>query len=237
MSTALETIRTNLLSVQDRIAAACQASGREASSVKLIAVVKYAELAWVRDLLEIGVRDLGESRPQQLLQRAEQFDDSVSWHQIGHLQRNKIRKVLPLTSLIHTIDSVKLLQAVDRVAAELSLTVPVLLQINVSGEPSKGGLSPAELPVVWETATVCTHVELQGLMTMAPGTRDLEEARETFAALRRLRDDAEQQLRGRLSLPELSMGMSGDFEIAIKEGATMVRIGSGLFEGLNPAGA
>ncbi|QDU44022.1 Pyridoxal phosphate homeostasis protein [Symmachiella dynata] len=231
MTTTSETIHRNYESVQQQIADACARVGRESSSVTLIAVVKYAQWEWVQALVAMGVTELGESRPQQLIQRSPLLGDEVCWHFIGHLQRNKIRKTLPVAGLIHSIDSLKLLRAVDRVAEELNLTSRVLLQVNVSGEATKGGFAPEELRASWDAVAECRHVEVSGLMTMAPESRDPGEARATFAGLRNLRDELIAAHEG-LALPELSMGMSGDLEIAIEEGATMVRIGSRLFEGL-----
>jgi len=230
-TTISETIGRNYESVQQQIADACARAECDSASVTLIAVVKYAQWEWVQALVAMGVTQLGESRPQQLLQRSPLLGDEVSWHFIGHLQRNKIRKTLPVAGLIHSIDSLKLLRAVDRVAEELNLTSRVLLQVNVSGEATKGGFAPEELRSSWDAVAECRHVEVCGLMTMAPESRDPGVARTTFAGLRNLRDELIAAHEG-LALPELSMGMSGDLEIAIEEGATMVRIGSGLFEGL-----
>lgn len=213
--------------VRGRIAAACERAGRDPTSVRLVAVTKYASVEQIRELVALGHRDLGENRPQQLLDRAASIDADVRWHLIGTLQRNKARKVLPAASLIHSVDSVRLLETLDRLAEELSLRPRVLLEVNVSGEESKHGLSPEELRAAWPQVAAFPHLDIAGLMTMAPYSDDPESARPVFRELRRLREDL--TAAGPLPLPELSMGMSGDFEVAIEEGATIVRVGSALF--------
>lgn len=227
-----EIVARNYRAITERIATVCHRCGREPSEVKMIAVVKYAEWDWVRELLQLGAHDLGESRPQQLVERAALVDSRIQWHLIGHLQRNKIRRLLPHVTLIHSIDSLKLLDAVNRIAEELALTSNVLLQVNVTGEASKTGFSPAELRSQWGAILACKHVAIQGLMTMAARSDTPEAARPTFATLRSLRDELLEGAADEVHLPELSMGMSGDFEVAIEEGATLLRIGGGLFRDL-----
>ena len=231
MTAAKTQIAENLSRVRDRISAACTRAARDPSSVQLVAVTKYAELDWVRALVEQGVNVLGESRPQQLVERASEFGPAVDWHLIGHLQRNKARRVLPLVSLIHSVDTFRLLSAVDRLASELDLTPRVLLEVNAPGESQKHGFLPDELASGWDQCLKCEHVQIVGLMGMAPRVADAEEARPAFRTLFELGDRL-RTLSPALELPELSMGMSGDFEIAIEEGATIIRVGSGLYEGL-----
>lgn len=228
----LAIVRANRDDVRRRIAKAAVASGRTPESVRLVAVTKYAEPAWVQALLEIGEVDLGENRPQQLEERAALFPDSVHWHLIGHLQRNKIRRTLPLVDLIHSLDTAKVVEAVDRVAAELGLRPQILLEVNVSGETSKDGFTPDSVRSVWPQLRRLEHVAIRGLMTMAPLTSTPDAARPVFRSLRQLRDELAAGDPHRL--PELSMGMTGDFEAAIAEGATIVRIGSALWSGLAP---
>jgi len=232
MTTVTSQIDENLQSVRQRIAAACARCGRSAEDVQLVAVTKYAEPAWVRALLELGVRDLGESRPQQLVQRAEEFCEPVRWHLIGHLQRNKVRPVLPPAALIHAVDSFRLLSRIEMLAGELQLRPRILLEVNVSGEPAKQGFRLEELLAGWSAVGECRQVRVEGLMTMAPRDDGSESARPVFRGLRELRDrlaDDDRPLR------QLSMGMSGDFETAVEEGATVVRIGSKLFENCSPS--
>ena len=231
MSAADSRLRENIERVRDRMEAACRRCGRDPASVRLVAVTKYAELDWVLQLPALGVRILGESRPQQLVERAGQLGPDVEWHLVGHLQRNKVRSVLGVAPLIHSIDSPRLLQRIDQLAAESQLRPPVLLEVNVTGEGSKDGFAPAELAAAWPNLTALPHVRIVGLMTMAALVDDPESARPSFERLRLLRDEL-QRLTPDHPLPELSMGMSNDFEVAIEEGATFVRIGSLLFEGL-----
>jgi len=233
-------LAANLAAVRERIWFVCAQAGRDPHAVRLVAVVKYAEWDWIRGLIELGVRDLGENRPQQLLERAARLAQElpgtdVRWHLIGHLQRNKVRAVLPATALIHSVDSLRLLERIELIAGELALRPRVLLEVNVSGEASKDGFTPERLRTQWSAAAACRHVELAGLMTMAPESADPEASRPTFDGLRGLRDELAGTDRAG-PLPELSMGMSGDFETAIAAGATLVRVGSRLFEGLAPGG-
>lgn len=225
----LERIAANLASVRTRIEAACRRCGRSPESVQLVAVTKYAPIEAVQALVQLGPAVLGESRPQQLLERSREIP-GAQWHLIGHLQRNKVRPLLPHVALIHSVDSLRLLDRINEVAGDLQMRPRLLLEVNVSGEPTKDGFSPAGLKAVWEEVAEFPSVDVCGLMTMAPVTADPEQVRPVFAELRRLRDEL-QQAPPHLDLPELSMGMSGDFEVAIEEGATLVRIGSLLFEG------
>lgn len=244
MSPLHEQLRTNLAEVHARMRAACERSGRNPSDVRLVAVTKYAQWDWIRALVDLGQSDLAENRPQQFVERAARLSAEtgahaaevagcerprVNWHLIGHLQRNKVRPVLPLVSLIHSVDSLRLLERIGLIAGELGLRPRVLLEVNVSGETSKDGFSPAELESAWPALAAVSQVEIEGLMTMAAESDDPEAARPVFRELRRLRDRL-REASGR-ALPELSMGMSGDFEPAIEEGATLIRIGSRLFEG------
>lgn len=219
----------NLNRVRTEIADACRRAGRSSNEVKFVAVTKYAELAAVRRLVELGVVDLGESRPQQLTERADLLSTEIQWHFIGHLQRNKVKSVLPHAMLIHSVDGLRLLERISLVAEELSLRPRVLLEVNVSGEASKDGISIDELRSQWDVIQTVPNVEITGLMTMAPLADDPETARPVFCELRQLRDELAAQAAENVKLTELSMGMSGDFAVAIEEGATLIRIGSRLF--------
>jgi hypothetical protein len=231
--TSTETqIADNLCRVRERIASACARCRRDASSVRLVAVTKYAELDWVRVLVEEGVTDFGESRPQQLVDRETQISRPVQWHLIGHLQRNKARRVLPLAALIHSVDTFRLLSSLERLSGELALRPRLLLEVNLSGESQKHGFSIEMLLDGWEQVVNCQLVQVVGLMTMAPLVEAVEQTRPVFRRLRELRDRLQEMSPPSLRLPELSMGMSRDFDIAIEEGSTIVRVGSSLFEGL-----
>lgn len=240
-----EIITRNLSEVRRAIEAACDRGNRSPDSVQLIVVTKYAELDWVRALVELGETQLGESRPQQLCLRAEKLStvaklsdaaensNAVQWHMIGHLQRNKVDIVVSTADLIHSIDSLRLLRKIESSAAAIGKRPRALLEVNVSGEESKDGFAPTELRSNWQQILDLQNVDIQGLMTMAPRGEDAESARPYFRQLRDFRDELAGLSAGRLSLPELSMGMSGDFETAIEEGATLIRIGSRLFDGLS----
>lgn len=228
-------IRQNLARVRVRMDEAGRRAGRDPAEVTLIAVTKYASEAAVRALYDLGHRDFGESRPLQMASRAEHFPDDVRWHLIGHLQRNKANRVAPCVCRIHSVDSLRLLQRLDEIAIEEQRRVSILLEVNVSGEASKDGYTPNALLMEWPQFASAKQLDIVGLMTMAPLTADSAGVRAVFRGLRRLRDELAE--RGPWPLPELSMGMSGDYEIAIEEGATHIRIGSALFEGCESAEA
>ncbi|GAB4152459.1 MAG: YggS family pyridoxal phosphate-dependent enzyme [Planctomycetaceae bacterium] len=230
----LEKIKANLRDVRERIVAACARSDRNPEDVTLVSVTKYAEPEWVDELLALGEHHLGESRPQQMIERAKQLPEDIQWHLIGHLQRNKARAILPVTSLIHSVDSLRLLNTLNRLADELKIRPRVLIEVNVTGEETKDGFPVEELTNNWGEFLTCDAVQIEGLMTMAPRIANPEDARPVFRQLRELRDqliERSTRLGNPLELTQLSMGMSGDYEVAIEEGATLVRIGSKLFEG------
>ncbi|WP_437186317.1 YggS family pyridoxal phosphate-dependent enzyme [Planctomicrobium sp. SH668] len=237
---SLQKIRQNLDSLNQRIEAACTRAHRSVSDVRLIAVTKYASIEHVVTLLMCGHQVLGENRPQQLIERSRHFQQTevtsnpIEWHLIGQLQSNKIRSVLPDAAMIHSVESLSQLQRIGRIAGELSLTPNVLLQVNVSGEQTKSGFEPETLRAEWEQLTAVPNIAIQGLMTMAPLTEDSEAIRLTFRGLCELRNEL-RALGSQVELPELSMGMSHDFEIAIEEGATLIRVGSAVFDGVSAA--
>jgi pyridoxal phosphate enzyme (YggS family) len=225
-------IAQNLANVRTRIEAAATRSGRSGEAITLVAVTKYVSIDAAAEAVRAGCRDLGESRPQELWAKAAALaDPAIRWHLVGHLQRNKVRRTLPIVHLIQSIDSQRLLAAIDAEAASLGRPVQALVEINISGEPAKTGLVPAELEPLLAYAATLQHVAIRGLMGMARLEGDAEAARRDFAALRELRDRLAPRVAPNVSLAELSMGMSGDFEAAIEEGATIVRLGSVLFEG------
>ncbi|MDA1055602.1 MAG: YggS family pyridoxal phosphate-dependent enzyme [Planctomycetota bacterium] len=227
-------IADNLARVRQRIADAAARSGRDASAVTLVAVTKYVDVDAAQALLDLGCKDLGESRPQELWRKADTLDGAdVRWHFIGHLQRNKVRRTLPHLRLLHACDSPRLLEEIDRIAAETEILPSGLLEVNISGDASKHGFRPSELPAVIESLTQYKHVQIGGLMGMASLAGSIDDARRDFERLRLLRDSLAGNIPTGVELNELSMGMSGDFEVAIEEGATIVRVGSALFEGID----
>jgi pyridoxal phosphate enzyme (YggS family) len=183
---------------------------------------------------EQGVLDLGESRPQELWKKAAALPPAVRWHLVGHLQRNKVERTLPLVVCIHSVDSLRLLEAIEVETARQGRPIDVLLEVNASREPNKSGFAPDEVPGLAPHLTGLRHVRVVGLMTMAALVDDPDAARPTFSKLRLLRDGLQAELGGAHALRHLSMGMSNDFEAAIEEGATMIRVGSTVFEGLPP---
>ncbi len=215
--------------IEERLGAVCRRSGRPRQAVALVAVTKTVSVEVAALLPSLGVLDLGESRPQELWHKAAVLPATVRWHLIGHLQRNKVERTLPLCTLIHSVDSLRLLETIEREAGKQGKSPEVLLEVNASRELSKHGFAPEELPGLTASVRRLRHVRVRGLMTMAAPEDDPERCRPTFAALRTLRDRLQTELG---ELPHLSMGMSGDFEVAVEEGATLVRIGSALFEGI-----
>jgi pyridoxal phosphate enzyme (YggS family) len=231
-------IAENLARVREHIAGAAEAAGRRADEITLVGVTKYVGPREAAELAAAGCSDLGESRPQELWSKAETLERSgtspdVRWHLVGHLQRNKIRRTLPLVTLIHSVDSERLLAAIDqarRDAGDKSPPVDVLLEVNTSGEAAKHGLAPQDVEPLLAAAQNYPHVSIRGLMTMAAFEGGPAVAAQNFAALRELRDRLRPNVPDCVGLDSLSMGMSGDFEIAIREGATIVRVGSALWE-------
>jgi PLP dependent protein len=235
-----------LSEVKDRIAAACAKANRQPGEVTLIAVTKTAAPEQIREALSLGVGDLGESRVQVLTQRAAQINEfyqrqhsrpdsgmpnRLRWHMIGHLQRNKVKAVLPLVDLIHSIDSLRLAEELDTQAAKLGKKQPVLLQVNASEESQKSGVAVGASVHLAEQIDTMPNLQMMGLMTMAALDDDVDTARKTFARTREIFEEMKWHKIGGTHLRHLSMGMSNDFEAAILVGATMVRIGSLLFGG------
>ena len=225
-------LQRRLADVEERIAAACARAGRARESVRLVAVTKTVSEQVTAMLPELGLFDLGESRPQVLARKAEALKQyPIRWHLIGHLQRNKVDASLPLVALLHSVDSMRLLQEVARWGRQQSRPCPILLQVNASREEQKGGWSYEELLASFDTIQQIEGVQIEGLMGMAAFSDDPESARPTFRELRQFRDQIQPRWQ-RGPLDQLSMGMSGDYEVAIEEGSTLIRLGSTLFEEL-----
>ena len=229
----VERIRYNLDAIDRRITDAARRAGRSAESVRLIAVTKMSPPEWIKALVDCGVRDCGENYPQELWRKRDELGDladMIHWHLIGHLQTNKVKKTLPMVRMIHSVDSLKLLRALDDAAPAVNNPPSVCLQVNTSLEPSKHGWTNEAILREAAAIATCRAIPIVGLMTIAALGTTAQTARSSFARLRELRDLLRQETD--LSLVELSMGMSNDFETAIEEGATLVRVGSALFEGI-----
>lgn len=224
----------NLAAVRDAVAEACGRAGRAPAEVTLVGVTKYVNADLARLLLEAGCTDLAESRPQELWSKAAALAGlGARWHLVGHLQRNKVRRTLATGALVHTLDSLRLREALEIEAAAAGCTCDVLVEVNVSGDPGRSGVAEAEAEALVSAAAASRHLRLRGLMAMASHPDGpASDARRDFARLRALRDRLAAGAAEPAQLRELSMGMSGDFAAAILEGATMVRIGSALFAGL-----
>ncbi len=220
-------VAANLALIQERIALACDKAGRPRSEVQLIAVSKTFAVEDIREAVECGHRDFGESRLQEAEPKVAMLPGSLMWHFIGKVQRNKVRRILPLFEFVHAVDSLRLAGYMNEVSSELGLFPKVFLQINVGGEASKGGFEPESVFSEMEGLLSLPRLSIAGLMCIPPVGPDAESARPWFASLRVLRDRLEAEFK--VSLPALSMGMSGDFETAVEEGATHVRVGSAIF--------
>lgn len=225
--TKMSQIAENLEAIHQRIANAAERHGRSAKEVKLVAVSKTYPPEIIREAIETGQHIFGENRVQDALPKIDALPPDLEWHLIGHLQTNKVRKVIGRFSLFHGVDNAALALQMNRIAGEFGVTANVLLEVNVSGEESKFGFTPSSLAAALEDLLPLPHLRIEGLMTMAPFSENPESARPVFEGLRKLRD-ALSAASGH-PLPELSMGMSGDFEQGIAEGATIVRIGSAIF--------
>ena len=251
MTITKQKLADNLSRVRENIAEACLRVNRDPSEVTLVAVTKSAELETIRALLELGHHDLGESREQQLTQRHAMIQESLArqeefaelnhdvpavakprWHMVGHLQRNKVKLLLPVTVLIHSVDSLRLAEEINTAAAKLGIVekVPILLQVNTSQEKQKFGLAVGAVGALAEQVETLPNLQIAGLMTMAPLTEDRNVQRFCFSRLREILEDMRGQRLVNPACKHLSMGMSQDYQVAVEEGATLVRIGSALFE-------
>jgi len=231
MTAGINRLQANLESVRGRMAVACERAGRSRGDVTLVAVTKSVGAEIADALVELGVADIGENRVQNAVAKSHEMNRAadVRWHMIGHLQRNKVRRALELFGLIHSVDSLRLAAEIDRVGGTQGRVVPALLEVNVSGEERKFGLRPDETDDAIREISAMEHISVEGLMTMAPFGAPEAKLRRVFAGLRALSERIASLGMPRVRMQHLSMGMSQDFEIAIEEGATMVRVGSALF--------
>ena len=224
-------LQNNLKEVESKICAACERSGRKREEVTLIAVSKTKPSEMVQTLYNEGVRDFGENKVQEILAKAPMLPDDIRWHMIGHLQRNKVKQVVDKTCLIHSVDSLRLAEEIEHEAAKAkhNLIVPILLEVNVAEEESKYGFTVDEVMPAIETIAGFSHISIKGLMTIAPNVENPEENRPIFRKLKQLSVDIINKNIDNISMDVLSMGMTNDYEVAIEEGATIVRVGTGIF--------
>ena len=220
-------IESRLNDVKARISAAAKECGRAPEDIKLIAVTKTYPIEAMNEAIRLGVTDIGENKPQEIRDKFGNVSP-VNWHLIGHLQTNKVKYIIDRCTLIHSVDSIKLMAEIDRQAQNHNRDIDILIQVNISGEESKSGIAPDELPSLLEYAKNLTNTHVKGLMTIAPKC-DIDEVSRHFSNMKELFDQTAKQSYRNVTMTELSMGMSGDFETAIKHGATMVRIGSLIF--------
>ena len=233
MSTIHEILGQRLEAIRTRVQAACGRVGRSPESVTLIGVTKTVGHEVAQALVELGVADLGENRPQELWRKSD-LVSGARWHVIGHLQRNKVERTVGLSSLIHSVDSERLLEAIETEAKRIGKQTAVLLEVNCSGEEAKHGFTPEAVLAFTSNLKPLHFVRIEGLMTMAALADDPEAARPAFRRLAGLQKELRQVLGDQHPLNQLSMGMSGDFEVAIEEGATHIRLGTVLVGGLEP---
>ena len=240
MAVGRKRIRDNLQRIGENIAAAAGRAQRDPGGVRLVVVTKSADLDDVRTLIELGQRDLGENRVQQLLARAEEIGPWVDrrrkdspaelrWHMVGHLQRNKVKALLSVSRIIHSVDTLPLAEEISERAAASGVTPDIMLEVNCSEEPQKFGVAVGAVAGLADQVCTLGNLRLAGLMTMAPLVRDPEKARPTFARLREVFEDLRSERLGGRHLTELSMGMSQDYAVAVEEGATILRVGTAVF--------
>lgn len=220
-------VTENLTKIQDAIRAACHRSNRDPESVHIIAVTKYVSISKAQEAVSSGILHLGENRVEEGMEKWEAIDREVNWHFIGNLQSKKVKKVIHAFNYIHSLDRLSLAKELDK-RTEEGQTLKCFVQVNVTGEESKSGITPDELPAFIDDLKQYTSIQIIGLMTMAPFTEDTEAVRPAFQRLRELKEQIEGKEYSHAPCHELSMGMSNDFEVAVEEGATYIRIGTSL---------
>ena len=225
----LASIRENILAVQNRVAGAAERAERDPGSIQVVAVSKTQPLSSIRDAIVAGVTHVGENRVQEATSKHNQLRDTVKWHLVGHLQTNKVKQALQIFDLIHSVDSVRLLAEINRRSARLCRQTKVLVEVNTSGEESKYGIKPDEALSFMERSSEHAHIRIEGLMTIGRFLPQAEAVRPSFAMLRQLQDKIREQHYPNVEMKYLSMGMTNDFEVAIEEGANIVRIGTAIF--------
>ena len=226
----MENIRENIESIRKRIADAAKRAGRDVDDIKLIAVTKTVDVDKVLEAIAAGALDAGENKPQELARKYEVLGDKIRWHQIGSLQTNKVKYIIDKVCMIHSLDREGLAEEIDKRANKAGRVIDCLVQVNISGEESKHGMSREEVePFVRLVADKYPNIKIKGLMTMAPFDAEKDEIRKVFRDLKELSDEINNMNIENVEMKEISMGMTNDFEIAVEEGATMVRVGTAIF--------
>lgn len=222
-------IADNLTAVMSRIAAAAERAGRDPSAIRLVVVTKTVDIERIRDVVSAGAQILGENRVQEAKDKIERLGRIAAWHLIGHLQTNKAKNAVKLFDLIHSVDTLELAREIDKQAAKAGSVQDVLVEVSIAGEASKAGMAVKDAPSLVREAAKLANIRIKGLMTMPPFSEDPEDSRPYFAVLRELSESIARENIPNVSMRELSMGMSGDFEVAVEEGATLVRVGTAIF--------
>ena len=222
-------LKENLVTVENKVAEACKRVGRDRSEVTLIAVSKTKPVDMLQEIYAEGIRDFGENKVQEMCEKMDQMSADIRWHMIGHLQRNKVKYIVGRTELIHSVDTYRLAEEINIHAKKKNITVPILVEVNIANEESKFGISAEEAILLVEDISKLENVRIKGLMTIAPYVVDAEENRLYFRKIKQLSVDITNKNIDNVSMEILSMGMTGDYEVAIEEGATMVRVGTGIF--------
>ena len=228
-------LQDNLIQVEHNLEEACRRAGRDRSEVTLIAVSKTKPAETLQEAYDLGVRVFGENKVQEMADKYEVLPKDIRWHLIGHLQRNKVKYIIDKAVLIHSVDSLRLAQTIEKEAKKHNLTAHILIEVNVAREESKFGIFPEDLEVLVDEIAKLPHIQVDGLMTIAPFVPDPEENRPVFRELRKLSVDISAKKVDNVNMSVLSMGMTNDYQVAIEEGATMVRVGTGIFGARNYA--
>lgn len=222
-------LKENLAETERKIQEACRRSGRDPGEVTLVAVSKTKPAEMIQEAYDLGQREFGENKVQELTAKHEVLPQDIRWHMIGHLQTNKVKYIVGKVCMIHSVDSLKLAQTISREAVKQNCTVPILIEVNVAGEESKFGVSLGEAEELVRQAAALPGLKVSGLMTIAPNVSDPEQNRPVFKRLKELSVDIEAKNINNVTMNVLSMGMTGDYEVAVEEGATIVRVGTGIF--------
>ena len=222
-------IKNNIQIVQRKINDACKKAGRDPETANLIAVSKTKPVSMLQEAYDAGIRDFGENKVQEILEKYDQLPGDIRWHMIGHLQRNKVKYIIDKVCLIHSVDSLRLAEEISKEAVKHNLTMPILIELNIAAEESKFGLSFEECEKMITQISTLPNIQIKGLMTVAPFVENAEENREYFKAMKQLSVDIMTKNIDNVRMDILSMGMTGDYEVAIEEGSTHVRVGTGIF--------